>query len=258
MDEEAKVNIYKSLLRDMYKVNTDIVVTGSFATILHLNTVHRTCNDIDMHFIDDYSIVELINQVNMLYDVQYKIIDFSISKENMSVKLSRESNEGCIIILDVYTNSLIDCQEIDGIKAIKLEKLIANKLINCADIKNSTNPRIKDLYDLQFLLRLNYNCDLIFYYLYERLKQCEFDKLFNDIINSNEDLCEDIFTQYQTNNYTTEDLKLQEIKKHLFDIYKHKIYIILGGDAYENSPKRCKLYQGNNQRINKTSWNKTR
>jgi len=211
MNEEI-MNIYKSLLQDMYKINPNIVITGSVATVLYLNNIHRICNDIDIHFADDYSIVRLINQINYT-NAKYEIIDYSVGDNNISIKLKK--NSGHQITLDIYNNSLIDHQEVNGMKLIKLEKLIVNKLINCVTIKNSTNPRIKDLYDLQFLLRLKYGYNLIFYYLCRELLEIyKIDKLFNNVIN---ELCigdfyEDIFNKYKANNYTTEDLKLKEIK----------------------------------------------
>jgi len=214
MNKEV-IDIYKGLLKDLYKLNANIVVTGSFATMLYINTAHRICNDIDIHFTDDCSIIELINQVNKLYNTPYKVIDFSINEKSKCVKLTKEFNENsrCTIILDVFNKSSIDYQELDGIKAIKLEKLIANKLIGCTNIKDSVNPRIKDLYDLQFLLRLKYDCDLIFHYLHQKLETDKIDKLFNGIIsNIYRDLYKDIFTEYKANNYTTEDLKLDEIQ----------------------------------------------
>lgn len=220
MNKDATINLYKNLLYDMYKVNPNIVVTGSFATVLHLNVMHRICKDIDIHFTDATSILELIQQVNQLYqDAIYRVAEFSETPKNKAVKLSKQvDNTSVDILLDVYNNSSIDYQEVAGIRVMTLERLIATKLIGCAAIKNSTNPRIKDLYDLQFLLRLNYSPSSVVCYAQEMLgisTITDFVKsIVSDIEISNE-LYEDLFNEYKVNNAALESICLSEVRNRL-------------------------------------------
>jgi len=111
--------ISKSQIKFIEKIDSNYVIGGSNATMIYIGYEIRKCDDIDLHLT--------------------KIVDESLFKKLGNV--------------DIFYDS-IPCIVYKEIRLIKLEKLIANKFNRLY-----VDTRSKDLYDLYFLLDLDYNID---------------------------------------------------------------------------------------------------
>lgn len=139
---EKDLSKYREFLLELKNNGYDFVISGSVAVMLYFEKVIRKCKDIDLHTKDKVTYDKLFNQK----------LKFSV---------------------DVYYDELI-YQLKDGLKLIKLEKLIADKILR-ASIKTKDYPRVKELYDLQFLLKLEYKKELLYKYLKHNFLEYDID-----------------------------------------------------------------------------------
>ena len=157
---ENKINIYIKFLRDLKRIIPDFIVSGSIATMIYLNQFTRECNDVDIHF----KCKNILNDLKKIERFEYELESISDNYATIKVK----EIENFYIKLDI-NYSYFPFQKEKEINLVKLEKLIADKIIRCS-IKTNKFPRAKDLYDLQFLLKLPYDKSLVFQYMLKNLK----------------------------------------------------------------------------------------
>lgn len=115
------------IIKRLKTIDSNYIISGSQAVMLYIGYDIRECNDLDIHLKKEVSYEDISKELNIAVDISYKPIPYQIYK---------------------------------GIRIIQLEKLLANKL-NRINIEF----RNKDLYDLYFLLNLNYNKELLRKYL---------------------------------------------------------------------------------------------
>lgn len=108
-------------------IDDNYVISGSQAVMLYVGHDIRRCSDLDLHLSKEIPCEEISKELDIAVDISYEPIPYQIYK---------------------------------GVRIIQLERLLANKL-------NRLNfeYRNKDIYDLYFLLDLNYDKKFLRQYL---------------------------------------------------------------------------------------------
>lgn len=115
------------IIEKIKDIDEEYVISGSNATMLFMGHDIRECKDIDLHLNKRVTGKEIDKLIGIKTDISYESFPHQIH---------------------------------NGIRLVKLEKLIADK-IN----KLNNKPRCKDIYDLYFLLDLQYDKTVLCEYL---------------------------------------------------------------------------------------------
>lgn len=147
------MSVFNMLSNDIIKrlkiIDNSYVISGSQAVMLYVGHDIRECGDLDVHLCKDISYEDISKELGISLDISYEQIPYQIHK---------------------------------GVRIIELERLLANKLNRLnSEYKN------KDIYDLYFLLDLDYDKEsLKRYIMFEKLnllidEKMDFGKFYYEI-----------------------------------------------------------------------------
>lgn len=140
--------INNEIIEKIKGIDEEYVISGSNATMLYVGYDIRECKDIDLHLSKRVSGEEANKVIGIKTDISYESFPYQIY---------------------------------NGIRLVKLEKLIADKINRL-----NSKPRCKDIYDLYFLLDSQYDKTVLSEYLEVRdIDMIFVDKnKFNDFVNT--------------------------------------------------------------------------
>lgn len=156
--------ISNETIEKIKSIDEEYVISGSNATMLYVGHNIRECKDIDLHLSKRVSGKEVDKVIGIKTDISYESFPYQI-----------------------YNN----------VRLVKLEKLIADKINRL-----NNKPRCKDIYDLYFLLDLQYDKLILSQYI------C-IDNI-NDIVVDEEEFCNFVNTTYYTVKLKDSLHKIQE------------------------------------------------
>lgn len=205
----------------------DLVVSGGLAQYFYLGVVHRKITDIDLLLEKEISIGCYLKWLNKLLDTDYRISSMQSKKDGCSFKLvstkmlnHKNKSVRHFTSIDMKYKKELYEELSNGLKIIRYEQLLSNKVAASLIGDNVTHYlRVKDLYDLSFLLeKEDFDFELFIYLLVERLKNNGINNIFRTYLFH--PLAEKVYLEYfeqMKNRYGMyEEADLFKVKKFLY------------------------------------------
>jgi len=225
MDDNLKEFI--AIVKSLNELVDDLVISGGLAQYFHLGLAHRKITDIDILLEKKMAITYYLKWINKLLDTDYQISSMQSKKDGCSLKLvstkmlnhKKKSVRHFTSIDMKYKKELYE-ELSNGLKIIRFEQLLSNKVAASLIGDNVTHYlRVKDLYDLNFLLeKEDFDFELFIYLLVERLKNNGINNIFRTYLFHPlaEEVYRNYFEQMKSRYRMDEEVDLFKVKQFLY------------------------------------------
>ncbi len=224
MEEQTKE--FLKLIYAINEVADDLIVGGSLAQYFHLEKQHRNIADIDIIFFNKFNFISKLKEISEILNKEYILSSCrGHSKDSCKIKLYNAEIFGIkktkhYVNIDIKSKKEIYIIK-ENVRIIKFEQLLSNKIATSL-IGNNVSKflRVKDLYDLNFLLDIkDYDFDLMVCILTQRLMNNGISNIFDTFLfkDEAESVYLEHFKRVQTRYALNENVDLFKIKKFLYE-----------------------------------------